>query len=66
MQLWHTIPLCLLTVVDLLLVIVALLGLASYRVVIGGKDLVCDFVESEIEAYDDGLVATDNITVISD
>ena len=31
-QLWHTIPLCLLAIINLLLVIVALLGLAGYRI----------------------------------
>jgi hypothetical protein len=31
-QLWHTIPLCLLAAVNLILVIIALLGLAGYRI----------------------------------
>jgi len=31
-QLWHTIPLCLLAAVNLLLIIFALLGLAGYRI----------------------------------
>ncbi|CAG8949306.1 hypothetical protein HYFRA_00004932 [Hymenoscyphus fraxineus] len=34
-QLWHTIPLCLLAIINLLLVILALLGLAGYRVAMG-------------------------------
>jgi hypothetical protein len=31
-QLWHTIPLCVLAIINLLLVIIALLGLAGYRI----------------------------------
>ncbi|EPE28928.1 hypothetical protein GLAREA_00086 [Glarea lozoyensis ATCC 20868] len=33
-QLWHTIPLCLLAIINLLLVIIALLGLAGYRIAV--------------------------------
>ncbi|TVY53669.1 hypothetical protein LCER1_G004110 [Lachnellula cervina] len=44
-QLWHTIPLCLLAAVNLLLIIFALLGLAGYRIGAG----ICGWV-SEMQS----------------
>ncbi|TVY12829.1 hypothetical protein LARI1_G009388 [Lachnellula arida] len=41
-QLWHTIPLCLLAAVNLLLIIFALLGLAGYRIGAGICGLVSE------------------------
>lgn len=57
-QLWHTIPLCLLAVVNLLLVILALLGLASYRIGMGVKDSVLRLAGSDLDSYDDSLATT--------
>jgi hypothetical protein len=50
-QLWHTIPLCLLAVVNLLLVIVALLGLAGYRITMGIQELLVNLAKSDLD-YD--------------
>jgi hypothetical protein len=50
-QLWHTIPLCLLAVVNLLLVIAALLGLAGYRITIGIQKLLVNLAKPDLD-YD--------------
>ena len=46
-QLWHTIPLCLLAIVNLLLVILALLGLAGYRIMVGVQAFVITIVNPQ-------------------
>lgn len=48
-QLWHTIPLCLLAAINLLLVIVALLGLAVYRIVMGIQVSVINLARLDVE-----------------
>lgn len=48
-QLWHTIPLCLLAVVNLLLVIVALLGLAGYRITMGIQRFVVNLAKPDLD-----------------
>jgi hypothetical protein len=50
-QLWHTIPLCLLAVVNLILVIVALLGLAGYRITMGIQKLLVNLAKPDLD-YD--------------
>ncbi|KAF7912597.1 uncharacterized protein EAF01_001618 [Botrytis porri] len=47
--LWHTIPLCLLAVINLLLIIVALLGLAGYEITMGIQRVVCEMMRSDLE-----------------
>lgn len=47
-QLWHTIPLCLFGIINLLLVIVALLGLASYRIIMGTQAVVVSFAKAQL------------------
>lgn len=48
-QLWHTIPLCLLAIINLLIIIVALLGLASYRLVLGTQAVVVKFAKAQFD-----------------
>lgn len=48
-QLWHVIPLCLLAIVNLLLIILALLGLAGYRIVVGLQSLIIAWANADIE-----------------
>jgi len=48
-QLWHVIPLCLLAIINLLLVIVALLGLAGYRISIGLQKVIVNFAKSDVD-----------------
>jgi hypothetical protein len=48
-QLWHTIPLCLLAVINLLLVIVALLGLAVYRITMGVQGFLINLARSSLD-----------------
>jgi hypothetical protein len=55
-QLWHTIPLCLLAIINLLLIIVALLGLAGYRIAIGVQGFVLSLVKGDFDSYDESLV----------
>lgn len=50
-QLWHTIPLCLLAVINLLLVIAALLGLAGYRITMGIQKLLVNLAKPDLD-YD--------------
>ncbi len=52
-QLWHTIPLCLLAIINLL---VALLGLAGYRIAIGVQGFVLSLVKGDFDSYDESLV----------
>lgn len=46
-QLWHTIPLVLLAIINLLLVIIALLGLAGYRIALGLQNVVIHIVKND-------------------
>jgi hypothetical protein len=48
-QLWHTIPLCLLAAINLLLVIVALLGLAGYRITMGIQGFLVNLAKSDLD-----------------
>ncbi|KAE9377075.1 hypothetical protein N431DRAFT_453448 [Stipitochalara longipes BDJ] len=48
-QLWHTIPLCLLAAINLLLVIVALLGLAGYRITMGIQGFIVSLARLDPE-----------------
>jgi hypothetical protein len=48
-QLWHTIPLCLLAAINLLLVIVALLGLAGYRIAMGLQGFIVSMARLDPE-----------------
>ena len=61
-QLWHTIPLCLLAIINLLLVIVALLGLACYRIGVGVRDALVSVGTPE-NPYDESVA--DDATVVS-
>jgi hypothetical protein len=48
-QLWHTIPLCLLAAINLLLVVVALLGLAGYRIIVGIQGFLVNLAKSDLD-----------------
>lgn len=48
-QLWHVIPLCLLAIVNLFLVIIALLGLAIYRVTIGIRAFAVNLTKADLD-----------------
>lgn len=48
-QLWHVIPLCLFAILNLLLVIVALLGLAGYRIMIGLQVFIVNLAKGDID-----------------
>lgn len=48
-QLWHTIPLCLLAIINLLLVILALLGLAGYRIAMGLQSFLLRVAKIDLE-----------------
>jgi hypothetical protein len=48
-QLWHTIPFCLLAAINLVLVIVALLGLAGYRIIMGIQGFLINLAKSELD-----------------
>ena len=54
-QLWHTIPLCLLAIINLLIIIVALLGLASYRLVMTTQAIIVKFAKSHLEPSTEGV-----------
>ncbi|KAF8858061.1 hypothetical protein BDZ45DRAFT_405897 [Acephala macrosclerotiorum] len=64
-QLWHTIPLCLLAVINLLLVIIALLGLAGYRIALGIQSTVLSLAKPE-SPYAESLADTDDGTLVGD
>jgi hypothetical protein len=57
-QLWHTIPLCVLAVINLLLIVIALLGLAGYRMVIAAKDFAINLAGNNLESYDNSPVVS--------
>lgn len=48
-QLWHTIPLCLLAIINLIIIIVALLGLAIYRLVMGTQAVLFNFAKAQLD-----------------
>ncbi|KAF7884661.1 uncharacterized protein EAF02_004997 [Botrytis sinoallii] len=48
-QLWHTVPFCLLAIINLLLIIIALLGLAGYKITMGVQRVVVDVMRSDLE-----------------
>jgi hypothetical protein len=61
-QLWHVIPLCLLAIINLLLVIIALLGLAGYRITMGIQGLVVGLAQPDLDCnpYADSTTETDD------
>lgn len=68
-QLWHVIPLCLLAIVNLILVIVALLGLAGYRITIGAQGMIVSLAKPDLDCgpYAESLADTDDrSTLVAD
>jgi hypothetical protein len=67
-QLWHTIPLCLLAIINLLLVIIALLGLAGYRITMGIQGYVASLAKTSLDnPYAESMADTeDSATLVSD
>ena len=68
-QLWHTIPLCLLAAVNLLLVIIALLGLAGYRITMGVQNVLIKLAKTDLDCnpYAESLADTsDAATLVGD
>jgi hypothetical protein len=61
-QLWHVIPLCLLAIVNLLLVIIALLGLAGDRITIGVQGILLSFAKPDLDCnpYAESVCDTDD------
>lgn len=49
-QLWHVIPLCLLAILNLLLVIVALLGLACYRIMLKVQGFMVNIAKVDLDS----------------
>lgn len=49
-ELWHSIPLCLLAIINLLIIIVALLGVALYRLVMIAQAALVRYVKAQFEA----------------
>jgi hypothetical protein len=64
-QLWHVIPLCLLAILNLLLVIIALLGLAGYRIILGLQGVMVRLAKVDLDndPYEEGLAGMDSGTV---
>lgn len=58
-RLWYTIPLCLLAVINLLLVVVALLGLASWKAIVQVGTVVEGFVRMEVRTLSQDVVGAD-------
>ena len=58
-HLWHTIPLCLLAVVNLLLVAIALLGLAGVRAIVQVSAVVEGFVKMQVGSPSKDVVVGD-------
>jgi hypothetical protein len=60
-QLWHVIPLCLLAILNLLLVIVALLGLACYRIILGIQGFMVNIAKPDLDTdpYGESFGETD-------
>lgn len=67
-QLWHVIPLCLLAIINLLLVIVALLGLAGYRITMGVQSVLASLVKTDLDCnpYAESLADTDDGATLID
>lgn len=67
-QLWHVIPLCLLAIVNLLLVIIALLGLAGYRITMGVQGVLLSLVKTDLDCnpYAESLADTDDGATLVD
>jgi hypothetical protein len=67
-QLWHTIPLCLLAIINLLLVIIALLGLAGYRITMGIQNFLVNLAKTDLECnpYAESLADTDDGTLVTE
>ncbi|PVH83118.1 hypothetical protein DL98DRAFT_585834 [Cadophora sp. DSE1049] len=66
-QLWHTIPLVLLAIINLILVIIALLGLAGYRIAMGVQGFVISLAKSDLDnPYADSLADSDQGTLVSE
>lgn len=67
-QLWHVIPLCLLAIVNLLLVIIALLGLAGYRITMGVQGLLVSLVKTDLDCnpYAESLADIDDGATLVD
>lgn len=66
-QLWHTIPLCLLAIINLLLVIIALLGLAGYRITMGIQVFVVKLARSDLDnPYAESSAGTDDGTLVEE
>lgn len=66
-QLWHTIPLVLLAIINLILVIIALLGLAGYRIAMGVQGFVISLAKSELDnPYAESLAGSDVATLVSE
>ena len=67
-QLWHVIPLCLLAIINLLLVIIALLGLAGYRITMGVQGVLVSLVKTDLECnpYAESLADTDDGATLVD
>ncbi|PQE17642.1 hypothetical protein CJF31_00007770 [Rutstroemia sp. NJR-2017a BVV2] len=65
-QLWHTIPLCILAIINLLLIIVALLGLAGYRISMGVQRAVVNMAKSDLDAepHTESVTETDDGTAV--
>ena len=65
-QLWHTIPLCLLAIVNLLLVIIALLGLAGYRITMGVQSFLVKLAKTDLDCnpYAESLADTDDAATL--
>lgn len=65
-QLWHVIPLCILAILNLLLVIVALLGLAGYRIIMGVQGFVVNLINVgfDRDQYEEKLPGMDTKIII--
>jgi hypothetical protein len=61
-QLWHTIPLCLLAIINLLLLIMALLGLAGYRITMAVRGVLVGLATTDLDCnpYAESLADTDD------
>lgn len=66
-QLWHTIPLVLLAIINLILVIIALLGLAGYRIAMGVQGFVIGLAKSDLDnPYAESVADSDQSTLVSE
>jgi hypothetical protein len=65
-QLWHVIPLCLLAIINLLLVVIALIGLAGYRITMGVQGVLISIIKTDLECnpYAESLADTDDGTLV--